>query len=235
MKKNIVIATIKSWNINNAQKFKQQYHDNLQTTIITKKEELTYDLLENLQPLYVFFPEWSWMISESICNNFRCVVFHITDLPYGRGGSPLQNLIAKGIYKTKISAIKAVKELDAGDFYMKESVDIRFGSAEEIFSNCSDVIFSHMIPHILNNNQVPCKQIGDVVLFKKKHDEESNLAHVELKTLDAVYDCIRMFDGEGYPAAFFDFSNFIMTFHQVAKRQGKLCGVFEIKQKDSCS
>ncbi len=49
--------------------------------------------------------------------NFNCVVFHMTDLPFGRGGSPLQNLISRGIYKTKISAIKVVKEIDAGPIY----------------------------------------------------------------------------------------------------------------------
>ena len=38
----------------------------------------------------------------------------MTDLPYGRGGSPLQNLIVRGHKETKISAIKVVKELDAG-------------------------------------------------------------------------------------------------------------------------
>ena len=44
----------------------------------------------------------------------------MTDLPYGRGGSPLQNLIVRGHKHTMISAIKCVKELDAGPIYLKK-------------------------------------------------------------------------------------------------------------------
>ena len=43
----------------------------------------------------------------------------MTDLPYGRGGSPLQNLIARGFLETKISAILVEKQLDAGPVYLK--------------------------------------------------------------------------------------------------------------------
>ena len=35
----------------------------------------------------------------------------MTDLPYGRGGSPLQNLIIRGFESTKISAIEFKMEL----------------------------------------------------------------------------------------------------------------------------
>ena len=44
----------------------------------------------------------------------------MTDLPYGRGGSPLQNLIANKIYDTKISAIRAEGGIDTGRIYLKE-------------------------------------------------------------------------------------------------------------------
>jgi methionyl-tRNA formyltransferase len=44
----------------------------------------------------------------------------MTDLPFGRGGSPLQNLISRKIYNTKLSAIRVVKELDAGPVFLKK-------------------------------------------------------------------------------------------------------------------
>ncbi|MGG3804445.1 hypothetical protein [Metabacillus fastidiosus] len=56
----------------------------------------------------------------------------MTDLPFGRGGSLLQNLIVRGIYETKISAIKCVKELDAGQIYVKESLFL-YGNVKEIY------------------------------------------------------------------------------------------------------
>ena len=44
----------------------------------------------------------------------------MTDLPFGRGGSPLQNLIVRGFEETMTSAIKVTKGIDTGDIYLKE-------------------------------------------------------------------------------------------------------------------
>ena len=77
-------------------------------------EELSHVRLSEINPEYVFFPHWSWRIPESIYGNYSCVIFHMTDLPYGRGGSPLQNLIVRGHKSTQVSALKCIAELDAG-------------------------------------------------------------------------------------------------------------------------
>src|SRR5574344_937997 len=82
---------------------------------IYDKQQLNYEYLKKINPEYIFFPHWSYKISDSIYNNFKCIIFHETDLPYGRGGSPIQNLIERGIYKTKISAIQCAEEIDSGD------------------------------------------------------------------------------------------------------------------------
>ncbi len=37
---------------------------------------------------------------------------HMTDVPYGRGGSPLQNLIARGHTSTKLTAMRMTAEVD---------------------------------------------------------------------------------------------------------------------------
>ena len=102
MKKKIIIATIKSWNIKNALKLKKNFINKYEVKIITKKEDLTYEKIIKINPEYIFLPHWSWIIPEEIYNNFECVVFHMTDLPFGRGGSPLQNLILRGIKKQKL-------------------------------------------------------------------------------------------------------------------------------------
>ncbi|MDZ4177737.1 MAG: methionyl-tRNA formyltransferase, partial [Coriobacteriia bacterium] len=58
-------------------------------TWIDKPEELTVKHLGDIGPRYIFFPHWSFMIPQAIYEAFECVVFHMTDVPYGRGGSPL--------------------------------------------------------------------------------------------------------------------------------------------------
>lgn len=86
---------------------------------IKDKQDLTVERLERINPQYVFLPHWSYIIPKKVYENFNCVIFHMTDLPFGRGGSPLQNLISRGIYRTKISAIRCSKILDGGDVFLK--------------------------------------------------------------------------------------------------------------------
>ena len=91
----------------------------------------------------------------------------MTDLPFGRGGSPLQNLIFGGIYRTKVSALKMTDEVDSGPIYMKHDLDISTGSATEIFEQVSDIIFTNMIPEIISNRIDLEDQSGDITYFKR--------------------------------------------------------------------
>lgn len=192
-----VIATTKSWNIENALKLIEH---NKNIVLIDEKNSLTKEYLDSIQPEYVFFPHWSWIIPKEIYENFRCVVFHMTDLPFGRGGSPLQNLLVRGIYETKVSAIKVVEGLDEGPVYLKESIDISEGNADEILKAVSNIVFSKMIPIFLENELIPKEQVGEAICFKRRKPEQSEIP--EGLSQRQLYDYIRMLDGEGYPTAF---------------------------------
>lgn len=227
-KENLVIATIKSWNISNGQILKEKIKDKYNLEIITDKNQLKYHYIKKLSPKYLFFPHWSWIIPEKIYKNFECVVFHLTDLPFGRGGSPLQNLITRKVYNTKISAIRVVKGIDSGDIYLKEPFYIGLGSADEIFQKVSEIIFNKMIPNILENKPNPYLQEGEPVNFKRRKPEESNILESNVKTLDDIYDFIRMLDGEDYPNAFIQIGNLKINFKNVCRKTDKLIGNFEI-------
>lgn len=163
-------------------------------------EELTIERLRVLNPRYVFFPHWSYIIPQEIFDAYECVIFHMTDVPFGRGGSPLQNLIARGIYHTKISALRCVAELDAGPVYYKRDLCLN-GNAEEIYRRASQVI-CEMIVEIVKAQPIPQNQKGEVVSFRRRTPEESNIG--KLTNLEQVFDYIRMLDAEGYPKAFLE-------------------------------
>lgn len=201
---NYVIATIKSWNIKNCKKIIEKYPEQ-EIVLITEKEDLTYEKLKLIAPEFIFFPHWSWIIPKEIYENFNCIVFHMTDLPFGRGGSPLQNLLARGIYDTKVSAIKVMAGLDAGDVYIKEGLSIKEGSADDILRKISDIVFNLMIPRFIEEKLEACPQRGEPVIFKRRTPEQSEIP--EGLTQRQLYDFIRMLDGEGYPAAFRKVSN----------------------------
>ncbi|MES2590495.1 MAG: formyltransferase family protein [Bacteroidota bacterium] len=181
------------------------------------KVSFTKNYLNEIKPDKIFIPHWSHIIPATIYDSFECVVFHMTDLPYGRGGSPLQNLIVRGHKSTKISAIKVSKGIDTGDVYLKSDLSLN-GTATEIFSRSISVI-EEMIKEIIKNNPIPKKQEGEVVEFKRRKPEDSNIS--ELQNVLEVYDYIRMLDCEGYPNAFAEIGNFRFEFTKASENEDK--------------
>ena len=196
---NILVATIKSWNMENVNRLRLKYKD-YNIFIVDDSKQLGEELLQEIAPKYVFFPHWSWIIPQSIYEKYECIVFHMTDLPYGRGGSPLQNLLVRGVYKTKISAIRVDAGLDTGDVYLKKGIDISEGNADDILKRVSDIIFNEMIPEIIEKQPIPQKQNGEIVEFKRRNPNQSKMP--EGLSQRQIYDYIRMLDGEDYPPAF---------------------------------
>jgi methionyl-tRNA formyltransferase len=130
---------------------------------------------------------------------YECVNFHLTDLPFGRGGSPLQNLIVRGINKeTKLTAIRMVNELDAGPIYLKTDLSLE-GTAQEILTRQSDQS-AKMIEKIIIENPEPKEQEGEVVVFTRRTPEMSEIP--EELSPEQRFDFIRMLDAEGYPPAY---------------------------------
>lgn len=221
---NYVIATSRPWNEVLANRLERKTGQLV--CLITNNDELTLSQLDPLNPRYIFFPHWSYIIPEAIHNKYECVIFHMTDLPYGRGGSPLQNLIIRGHKTTQISALRCVKELDNGPIYMKRPLSLE-GSAGEIFLRASGVI-EKMITEIIVNEPEPTPQTGDPVLFKRRKPEESNLSNARISKLDDLYDFIRMLDADGYPRAYIDLHGYRIQLSDVQLKGEALTGNFVI-------
>ena len=154
---------------------------------IKKKEEFDLVALGRINPEKIFIPHWSYIIPKSIFAKFECIVFHMTDLPFGRGGSPLQNLIDLGFQQTKISALRVTSQLDAGPIYCKNELSL-LGTAEEIFIRSSKIV-GDMILEIIDNNLRPKEQEGEAVIFKRRNLEDGDIS--KLTNLSKVYDYIR--------------------------------------------
>ena len=146
----------------------------------------------------VFFPHWSWPVSSYILKHFECVAFHMTDLPYGRGGSPLQNLIVRGHKDTQMSAFRMTEELDAGPIYLKRPMSLE-GRAQDIYERVADLIYD-MIAEIIEGEPEPVPQSGPVTVFDRRTARDSRLDQNASPL--ATYNHIRMLDAETYPKAF---------------------------------
>lgn len=226
----IIIATIKKWNIEKAKEFVRLWHDKCQIKVITSKEDLNSGIVDELCPDYIFFPHWSEYIPAEIYEKYCCVVFHMTDLPFGRGGSPLQNLIERGYRKTKISAIQVVKQVDAGPVFLKEDLDLQ-GSAQDIFERATEIIFKKMIPRFLNEHLTASPQSGEVVEFKRRKPEQSQI-NPDMNQIK-IYDYIRMLDADGYPKAFIPFGNKRISFSNAELKDGKVIAIAEFTEEEN--
>lgn len=194
---NYLVVTEKDWYIDVFNSLKNRYpHANW--ILIGSKEEFTLKNLLALKPAKIFIPHWSFIIASEIFETFECIVFHMTDLPFGRGGSPLQNLIVRGYKDTKISALRVDHGIDTGGIYLKYELSLS-GTAKEIFQRTAGVV-EVMICEILDKNLTPHEQIGTVTEFKRRKPSDSNFD--SLSEPSKVYDYIRMLDCEGYPRAY---------------------------------
>ena len=196
--------------------------------LISNPVELNVERLTELSPRYVFFPHWSHRIPADVFQNFECVIFHMTDLPFGRGGSPLQNLIARGIYETQISALKCVEEVDAGPIYLKRSLSLH-GAAEEIYLRASKIIES-MIVEIIKTNPQSIAQIGEPTFFKRRKPEQGSL--LDAGSLDQAFDLIRMLDADGYPNAFINVGNLRLEFTRASRKADSVIADVRITLQD---
>ena len=158
------------------------------------------------------------MVPRSVWEKHECVCFHMTDVPYGRGGSPLQNLILKGHTKTKITALRMVGELDAGPVYMKRNLSLH-GRAEDIYQRAGRICVD-MVRRMVKQQPKPFPQKGVVVKFGRRKPSESRLPM--LGTLPKWYDWIRMLDATTYPRAFLKHGDFRIEFHSAVIRKNKL-------------
>lgn len=210
-----IIAGCKSWN-------RSVYDERIahfpgEFLFVSNPEQLN-DVLIDTQPRYIFFLHWSWMVTKEIIQKYECVCFHMTDVPYGRGGSPLQNLIIRGHHETKLAALRMVEELDAGPVYFKEDLSLE-GNAEEIYIRAT-YLSANMILRIIEENPQPIPQKGKPVIFKRRRPAESQIP--QCTPMQTLHDFIRMLDAEGYPHAYLEHAGFRYEFRRAALYDGKI-------------
>ena len=224
---NILIVSEKSWNkelVSYLQSTMPQYAFYL----ISQKEDFTVERIGSISPVKIFIPHWSYIIPSAIFERYECIVFHMTDLPYGRGGSPLQNLIVRGLTATKLSALRVEVGLDTGPVYLKMDLSLS-GTAEEIFVRVNKLV-GKMIVEIIQNNLQPVPQEGDPVVFKRRKPEQSDMSGLE--KLEEIFDYIRMLDADGYPHAYIEKGEFRYEFTRASiKGDGSIVADVKITKK----
>jgi UDP-4-amino-4,6-dideoxy-N-acetyl-beta-L-altrosamine N-acetyltransferase len=202
-----IVASCRPWHRAGFEQIKSELPGQWEWVATTA--ELDAALAQGL-PRYVFFLHWNWLVPEAIWSRVECVCFHMTDVPYGQGGSPLQNLIAAGHSETRLTALRMVREMDAGPVYAKLPLSLA-GRAEDIYIKAGELSLD-LLRWIIRQQPEPVPQQGEPVIFKRRTPEQSRLP--DSGVLSRLYDHIRMLDAPGYPPAFLPHGEFRFEFSQ---------------------
>ena len=212
-----VVAGSRPWNRELFERRLQPLHGTWD--FVSSPSELGAALAAAPQPEFVFFLHWSEIVPVDVHTKHECVVFHMTEVPYGRGGSPLQNLIERGVERTVVSAIRMTSSIDAGPVYGTAPLSLD-GTAEEIFVRAGEVS-ADLIEHIVEHRPQPLPQEGEVTLFTRRRPSQSRLP-ADISNPRRLYDHIRMLDAEGYPRAFLDHGDARLEFRDASLEDGRV-------------
>ena len=176
--------------------------------ILKKKNQINLKYLNKINPDIIFFPHWSYKVNKNIIKKYNCICFHTAPLPFGRGGSPIQNMILKKFKKSPVCAILMTNEIDSGPIYLKKMISLS-GNLEDIFMRISFAIIE-MIKLLIKKKIIPKKQIGKIFKFNRI---EKNLSELKIeKNINEIFDKIRMLSAEEYPNAYIKKNNFKIFF-----------------------
>lgn len=185
---------------------------------INKRRELTLSKLAAFKPDLVFFPHWSWLVKKEIYSKFRCIVFHTAPLPYGRGGSPIQNLIKRGHTSSPVCAIAMCGEVDSGPIYDSLRISLS-GSLHEILKRLDEAV-NQLIEQLIKCLPEPVEQVGNVEIFERLAQADNELCFDS--DYEEFYTKIRMLDAPSYPSAHLKLENVLIEFSEIQKDKGKL-------------
>lgn len=193
--------------------------------LIKSPKKLTFSFVKKINPEFIFFPDWSWIIPKEITENFKCVCFHESNLPKFRGGSPLQNQIIRGVTKTKTTAFFMSEGIDQGDIIFKQNLSLK-GNMEDILLRMIENDYK-IITKIISGKYTTKKQRGIPTLYKRRKPEESELKNIN-HSKKYLYDFIRMLE-DPYPNAFIKLGKRKIIFKSVNLKDNKLSfqGVIE--------
>lgn len=132
------------------------------------------------------------------------LVIHASDLPKGRGFSPLVWQVLEGQNLIPLTMIEAAEPVDSGPIHMRS--EIRF-SGHELNSEMRDVMGREIVSMCLGyidgaGYPIPREQVGEPTFYRRRRASDSRL-DPDL-SLGEQFELLRVVDNERYPA-FFDF------------------------------
>ena len=197
MKITIVVDNKKSWFVPYAREIVKRL----------KKEHrvrLLFDYNKLTRGECAFFLSCLKIIPKGLLSlNRNNLVIHGSDLPKGRGFSPIPWQILEGRNRIVLTLFEADEKLDSGDIYFKEIVNFRGHELlNEIHHKIGEKIVSMVLRFVSEYPNIKRrKQIGRPTYYPRRTIKDDELPIN--KTITQLFNRFRVADSEKYPAYFY--------------------------------
>tara|TARA_X000001036_G_scaffold438057_1_gene484910 strand:- start:3770 stop:4414 length:645 start_codon:yes stop_codon:yes gene_type:complete len=179
------------------QKWKKLNSDNHNISIVNYSSEVkTGDILFLISCLEI--------IKEDIRKKFQhTLVIHESDLPHGRGWSPIQWQILNGLNSITVTLLDAADKVDSGDIWKKEIVKFE---GHELSNEINEKIFPiklNLLDFAIKNCNLIKKTVQkeiDELHFPRRTSKDSEID--VNKSISEQFNLLRIADNERYPCFF---------------------------------
>jgi len=140
--------------------------------------------------------------NDFLKRNKHNIVVHASDLPEGKGFTPIKWQILEGKNDIVVTLFEAVEAIDAGDYYIKSTVHFDgYELLDEIHNKLAELIINMCIDFINNINVIhPLKQNGIETIYRRFNNEDDRLDIN--KTIIEQFNHFRIADNENHPVWF---------------------------------
>ena len=135
--------------------------------------------------------------------NQHNLVIHESDLPKGKGMSPLTWQILEGKNLIPVTLLEATKDVDAGNIYKQSFLDLRGDELNPELKHLQGLATIDLVLWFIDNypNSANGKtQLGDSTFYPRRSAKDSEL-NLDLSIRDQ-FNLLRVCDNERYPAFF---------------------------------
>lgn len=171
------------------------------------QSEFEINIVQNEQDLsggeFLFLISCHQLVRREIRNKYRfALVIHASDLPKGRGWSPMTWAVLEGADKITVTLLNAEDKIDSGSIWQKRHFEL---DGTELVDELNEKLFQtelELMDWALSNcdNETPVPQLGEATLWPRRSPADSEID--PYKSLDESFDKIRIADPDRFPAFF---------------------------------
>jgi methionyl-tRNA formyltransferase len=142
-------------------------------------------------------------ILKDLSLNKHNLVVHESDLPKGKGWSPLTWQVLEGKNQIPITLFEATEKVDAGDIYLQDFIDLEGHElVEELRQKQGEKTIALILKFINQYPDIKKKpQVGSESFYPRRTPKDSQLD--PQKTIEEQFNLLRVCDNEKYPAFFY--------------------------------